>query len=215
MAKNFILLFFSISQALAAGGPQRPVILPKPKLPAPAESAAQIEAEPSFEGKPTLRIYQVGPDRFRFESCNAEKKCEAVGREEGYSKEELERWEKFRKNTAGDILPMMAIVAAVSLLVGSLVFFPLTATVAVGAVLLTGFAYLFSQTPQVQAGMPNDVYKEFDADPTLVPQLKTFLREVDEGLVTTDANPRVFSGNDLKSQSPAENKEEVPALPAK
>lgn len=206
MARISFLFFLLLSAAQAAGGPTRApaVVNPQPKK----------EIPKSIE-KPTLRIYQVGADRFRFESCNAEKICEAIGREEGYSKQELAQWEKFRKNSAMDIAPLMGIVAGFGLLVGAIVLMPVAVTAVVGASLLAGFAYFFSQTPQVKAGMPNDVFKEFEADPSLVPQLKGFLREVDEGLVTSDRDPRVFTGVDLKNQVSPEVRETNPSVPAK
>lgn len=150
--------------------------------------------------KGTLRIYQVDKDHFRFESCDSEKKCESIGRDEGYTQKELEAWQKFRPNSALDIAPMIALVTAIALLVGAIVFFPATIVAGIAAIAVSGLTYFFTQTPQVQAGMPNAVYKEFEADPDLLPQFKSFLKEMDEGLVTSESNPRIFSGKTVKAQ---------------
>lgn len=159
----------------------------------------QESKKPSNE--PTLRMYQVDSEHFRFESCDKNKKCIALGKDEGYTKKELEDWQKFRENTAADILPVIGLVTGMCLFIGAMAFLPLTlGLVGLGAIAGT-LGFFLWKTPQVQTGMPNSIYEEFSADPTMVNQLKTFLKEVDEGLVTSEKNPRVFSGKDMKISS--------------
>lgn len=152
-------------------------------------------------GKPVVRVTKLG-ENFRFELCEKDA-CETLGRENGYSRLELENWKKFRESTASEIAPMITLVAAVSLIVAGVTLFPLAAIVTAGAVVLGSFAYFFSQAPQVQARMPNDVYHEFQADPELLPALKKFLLEIDQGIPVADQNPRVLSGDVPKKSDTA------------
>jgi hypothetical protein len=141
--------------------------------------------------QPLVRVHKLPSGNFRFELCEA--KCETLGREEGYTRAELEPWKKFRENHASDVLPLIGLAAAVSLVIGSIAFFPLTLVSAAGAAVLGGFAYFFYHAPQTQAHMPNDVYEQFQANPELLPELKKFLMEVDTGYSDLSHDPRVLS----------------------
>ena len=159
-------------------------------------------ALPAFAEAPTVRVLRADGGRFRFEVCE-KSQCKPLGRDEGYTREELERWKKFRENTVGDIAPMMGFVALTALAVAGIAFFPVTAAVT-GLLAVGGLSYFFYHSPQVQAGMPNDVYQEFAADPGLLPELKEFLAEIDQGKPVLDQSPRVLSGPAAaKGDSPA------------
>lgn len=209
---NIFAFILVSATAFAAGGYMGPAKVKAPEV--KTETKAVAPTLPPE--KPTIRIYQLNKDHFRFESCDAQKKCEPIGRDEGYTHKELEEWQKFRPNTVGDMAPLMAMVGGLALVVAAIALAPITIALAAGAAFFAGFAYYFTQSPQVQAGMPNDVYNEFSADPELLPQFKSFLKEVDEGLVTSEKDPRVFSGKDKKMESvsvPISERE--PAVPAK
>jgi hypothetical protein len=163
----------------------------------------------AFGNQAVVRVKKAG-ENFRFELCEKES-CETLGRENGYTRAELEHWKKFRESSTGEILPLMALTAGLSVMIAGLVFFPLTAMAAVGVIALGGFTYFFSKTPQVQARMPNDVYHEFQADPELLPALKNFLLEIDQGMPVADKYPRVLSGSVVKKSDRPQIGEQAPA----
>lgn len=170
----------------------KPILLALAFLALPLPGSASVE--------PVVRVRRVG-EKFQFELCKQEK-CKTLGRSEGYNRAELEKWKQFRESKASEIIPIMVFAGAIALTIGSVIFFPLAGLTA-SAVALGGFSYFFSKSPQVQANMPNDVYQEFQANPALLPELKSFLLAIDQGEPVTDHNPRILSGRSPQKVEPA------------
>lgn len=161
-----------------------------------------------------LRVLEIG-GKFVFELCDQKNTCEPLGRAEGYSRAELERWKEFKEGGFIDNAGLMLPAGAIPLWIGYLILGgpPGWLAIGAGAVILGTFGYFFYRHPQTKTGMPNSVYGEFQSRPEMLESLKKFLREVDEGKPDL-RDPRVLSeGKAQKLDGPEERAETAPQPP--
>lgn len=144
-----------------------------------------------------IKMVAAAGDTFFVESCDETEKCERIGRESGYRRAELDFWVNNYQRGTGSFLEnsplMLGALGAVGVVASVAFGLPLLVPMGIGVVTMAIFGYSFSQHPQVQAKMPNDVYAEFQARPEMVKQLKAYLTELDAG-VPGKVGPRVIGG---------------------
>lgn len=154
----------------------------------PATGLAKFNED--LEKKQIIRAY-VAKDKFHWEICGDI--CEPLGNPDGYTREEIERWKKFRPQDWKDALPLMGATAGVAMAILLLVLAPAGVSIAAILALMGLVGYGTISHPQFKAGMNNDVYGEFESNPELLTELKRLLAEVDAGVAVTEKNPRVIS----------------------